>query len=115
MHLPARALPVQDPKRRADALRTVENGHLTLAGPFNLVQGGKGLLARNPVFLPAPTGNRTEAWGFPDAHECGDLCYGDDEHIFWGFAVALIDWERLLANTALGDIVLGSNKYELTR
>jgi len=44
----------KDPKRRDDALKAVRQKNLTLSGPFNLVQGGNGVIARLPVFLPIP-------------------------------------------------------------
>lgn len=90
---------LQDPKRRADALRTVRNNNLRLAGPFPLVQGGQGLLARYPVFVDGPIANRTEAFGVDDAYECNELCYGDAARPFWGFTVALVDADQLLAGS----------------
>lgn len=40
-----------DPKRRKDALLALETRETALSGPYNLTQGGFGLIGRNPVFL----------------------------------------------------------------
>ena len=49
--------------RNREARLAVETRRLTLAGPFNLVQGGVGLAGRLPVFRPTSTG-KVEFWGF---------------------------------------------------
>ncbi|WP_210397785.1 bifunctional diguanylate cyclase/phosphodiesterase [Motiliproteus sediminis] len=65
---------------------------LTLAGPMTLVQGGQGMLARQPVFV----GN------------------GDDER-FWGFASALIMMDDFIAATPLSKLENTEFAYRLTR
>ncbi|NTV72161.1 MAG: PAS domain S-box protein [Azonexaceae bacterium] len=52
---------------------------IVLAGPLNLVQGGVGLVARLPVYLPDSKG---------------------EEH-FWGIVSAVIDADRLYASSGL--------------
>ena len=52
-----------DPKRNKEAILAKETGKLTLAGPFNLVQGGLGAVGRLPVFL-ADGQNSKKFWGF---------------------------------------------------
>ncbi|MBT9520688.1 MAG: response regulator [Dechloromonas sp.] len=52
---------------------------IVLAGPLNLVQGGVGLLARLPVYLPDSKG----------------------EEYFWGIVSAAIDAEKLFASSGL--------------
>lgn len=54
---------------------------IVLAGPLNLVQGGVGLIARLPIYLPDRTG---------------------DEY-FWGIVSAAIDVEKLFASSGLYD------------
>ena len=58
-----------NPKRRADALLAVNSRGTVLSGPYELSQGGLGLVARNPIFL-------TDA---------------DGREKFWGFAVLILD------------------------
>ena len=40
-----------------------ETGELVMAGPVNLIQGGRGFIARIPVFVDAETGNGEKFWG----------------------------------------------------
>lgn len=55
--------------------------HIILAGPLDLVQGGTGLVARLPVYLPND----------------------DGEDRFWGLVSAVIDAERLFRGSGLMD------------
>lgn len=41
------------PTQSAAALRAMEVGRVVVAGPLPLVQGGEGIIAREPVFLPS--------------------------------------------------------------
>ena len=61
-----------DPERRAAAAAAIDSGELTLAGPPDLVQGGRGVIGRLPVRVG----------------------HGDDER-FWGFAIALVGLDTL--------------------
>jgi sensor domain CHASE-containing protein len=45
-----------DPNRNKEAILARDSGKLTLAGPFNLKQGGLGAAARLPVYLETPHG-----------------------------------------------------------
>ncbi|MDP2827544.1 MAG: response regulator [Sulfuricellaceae bacterium] len=54
---------------------------IVVAGPLNLVQGGTGLIARLPVFLPDDGG----------------------QEYFWGLVSVVIDIERLFLNSGLKD------------
>ena len=63
---------LNDPGRNKEAVLARDSGQLTLAGPFNLVQGGLGAAGRLPVYL-GPPGKRESFWGlvsvlirFPD-------------------------------------------------
>ena len=52
-----------DPQRNREAFLARDTGKLTLAGPFNLIQGGVGAVGRLPVFLQ-DAGGADEFWGF---------------------------------------------------
>jgi PAS domain S-box-containing protein len=52
-----------DAEQSTEALLTRDTGWLTLAGPFDLFQGGLGAVGRLPVFLDDGQGRRT-FWGF---------------------------------------------------
>lgn len=67
--------------QREAALRARDTGQLILAGPVDLVQGGKGFVGRFPVFLDGPTGGKT----------------------FWGIVSAVVDVDRLYADSGLLD------------
>ncbi|WP_231874508.1 ATP-binding protein [Azoarcus sp. KH32C] len=54
---------LHDAGRSREAWLARDTGQLTLAGPFNLVQGGSGVVGRLPVFLDEQTGTK-EFWGF---------------------------------------------------
>jgi PAS domain S-box-containing protein len=78
-----------DKKRNKEAFDSVEKRTLTLAGPFELLQGGVAVVARLPIFRSAGT--------------------QDD---FWGFSTVLIRIDDLLNSTTLGE--LKSKGYEWT-
>ncbi len=61
--------------------RARDTGDLVLAGPLDLVQGGRGVIGRLPVFIP-------EA--------------GGDSH-FWGIVSAVVDIDRLYEDSGMFD------------
>ncbi|MCH7663899.1 MAG: PAS domain S-box protein, partial [Chloroflexi bacterium] len=83
---------LNDPARRAEAVKTIESRDLTLAGPFELVQGGSGVIGRYPVFV------RDES--------------GVDR--FWGFSIGLIRVSSLLDFVGFPNLIK-SHDYELSR
>jgi sensor domain CHASE-containing protein/nitrogen-specific signal transduction histidine kinase/ActR/RegA family two-component response regulator len=52
----------QNPAQREAALRARDAGTMVLAGPVDLVQGGRGFVGRSPVYVDGPSGER-EFWG----------------------------------------------------
>jgi len=61
-------------KRNKEALQAVASRKLTVAGPFDLLQGGVGVVGRLPVFIGEGRGDDT----------------------FWGFSIALVRLDDLL-------------------
>ena len=59
---------------RASALEAIRSRRTVFQGPFPLVQGGRGVVVRTPVFVG----------------EAG---------AFWGFTSALLDWDKLLTSS----------------
>ena len=55
---------LNDPKQGLESTKARESGRLTLAGPLELVQGGLGVVGRQPVFLEDSQGGRRKFWGF---------------------------------------------------
>jgi len=84
---------LEDTARNKEARLAVATQKLTLAGPFELVQGGMAVVGRLPVFLP-------------DA---------DDNARFWGFTTALIRIPELLQATNLSSIEQHGYRYQLWR
>ena len=79
--------------RNTEAFLARDTGKLTLAGPFNLIQGGVGAVGRLPVFL-------------------------DDAHggtAFWGFTIAVIRFPDVLETAALSGMEAQGITYELWR
>jgi len=68
-------------RQRDTVFRARDTGELVLAGPVDLVQGGRGFIGRFPVFVSTPHSERT----------------------FWGVVSAVIDLERLYADSGLLD------------
>ena len=60
---------------------------MTLAGPFDLVQGGQAIIGRKPIFL-----NKLD----PQTNTIDP-----NEHYFWGYASVLIYLEYIMANSKL--------------
>ena len=51
----------EDASRSAEAFFTMKSGVMSIGGPYDLRQGGEGIIARYPVFLDE---NKTDFWGF---------------------------------------------------
>ena len=66
-------------RQRETALRAVESKQMVLAGPVDLLQGGQGIIARFPVFTDGADGGKN----------------------VWGLVSAVIDVERLYADSGL--------------
>lgn len=69
-----------DPQRGPAVQRAIDDRRFVLAGPFPLIQGGLGLVGRNPVYL----GER-----------------GNDE--FWGLATVVINFDVMAAEAGLDE------------
>ena len=81
-----------DDKRRREANQAIQERRLSLAGPFELVQGGVAVIGRNPVFLDTDQGQQ-----------------------FWGFSSALIRLEDLLEVTDLDPTGAKGYSFQLSR
>lgn len=81
-----------DDNRRQEALSAIKEKHLTLAGPFQLIQGGIAVVGRNPVFIEI-----------------------DGKDQFWGFTSALIFLDDLLSVTELYELEQKGYSYQFSR
>jgi diguanylate cyclase (GGDEF)-like protein/PAS domain S-box-containing protein len=67
---------LRHPTQREAALASMQARHMILAGPVDLVQGGRGFIGRFPVFVEGgPTGD--QAWGLVSAVIDVDQLYTD--------------------------------------
>lgn len=85
--------PLNDPVQGPEVQQVISSHKLGLTGPFELRQGGVGIVGRNPVFLADQDGR---------------------EH-FWGLVQVLIRVPDLLVATRLNDIEEAGCRYELWR
>jgi len=83
---------LQDPSRNKEAFIARDTGRLTLAGPFKLLQGGDGAVARLPVFLEDRGGR-----------------------YFWGFVAVLMRFPDALVGAGLPNLTAAGIDYELWR
>ena len=82
---------LQDPARNREAFLARDSGKLTLAGPFELVQGGLGAVGRMPVYL------------------------GEGRQNFWGFTTVLIRFPEVLEEAQLSQLAGQGYAYQLWR
>ncbi len=82
----------EDPKRNKEALAAVAEKKLTVAGPFELIQGGFALVARLPLFR-----NDTR------------------ERPFWGFSTVLIRIDDLLQISQFDELTADNFDWNLWR
>lgn len=83
----------KNPIRKAEAIYSRDNKVMILAGPFELHQGGIGVVARNPIYITDEQGNES----------------------FWGFSIQVMDLERLLETAELVSMNDAGYKYQLYR
>jgi sensor domain CHASE-containing protein len=84
---------LKDRGRNKEAHVALVKRQLMVAGPFELIQGGLGAVARYPVFMPD----------------------GQGKNSFWGFAIVLIHVHELLANAGEMEFERKGFDYQLCR
>lgn len=82
---------LKDPQRRAAAYKTIDSRKLTLAGPFELIQGGFAVIGRLPAFVVDDTGKER----------------------FWGFTASLVRISTLIKTSNLSHLSNLGYAYEL--
>ena len=80
-----------DSERQASAKIAKDSGKYTIAGPFQLVQGGYGALLFDPVYLKDDNGQEQ----------------------FWGFTILVIDWEKFIGEVELDKLEEASYHYQV--
>ena len=77
---------------RAEAKLAVETHQMTIAGPYELTQGGRAITGRLPLYLPKNNGGTEE---------------------FWGFATITLDMENVLAQINMESLTQSGYAYQL--
>lgn len=75
---------LSDPLQSGQGQLAINTGNVTIAGPLNLVEGGVGIVIRNPVFI---------------------------ENEFIGFAIVVLNYDRFFYNI-LNDVSSGTYHYK---
>lgn len=70
---------LETPARKEEATLAVTSGQYTIAGPFELAQGGMGVLLLDPIYIGGESG-----W-----------------ENFWGFSVLVLNWDAFLKKVEL--------------
>jgi len=92
---------LKDDKRTSEALRAIKSHKMTLAGPFNLVQGGVAIVARQPVFLSNKVNWKPKA--------------PSDGEQFWGFTSSLIYLQDVIDMSDLHNLEEKGYQYQIWR
>lgn len=79
------------PERKKDVLLAINTKSIALSGPYNLIQGGLGVVARNPVFLKNAEG----------------------EEYFWGFSAVILDLPDAIASVGLSHLPDSGYDFQL--
>ena len=81
---------LEHPKRKKEASLAMDSGEYTIAGPFELAQGGIGALLFDPIYV-------TE----------------DGISSFWGFSILVLDWNAFIKEINLGKLEETSYHYQI--
>lgn len=81
----------QNPRRERDARLAMDTKEIALSGPYDLSQGGFGLVARNPIFLTDK----------------------DGQEYFWGFSVIILDLPDAIEAIHLEELEQSGFEYSL--
>lgn len=82
-----------DPERKTEAEYARDTGEMTLAGPFELAQGGMGMVARRPIYLRDDQGKES----------------------FWGFSIVIMDVSNVFQATDLESLSSQGYNYRIWR
>jgi sensor domain CHASE-containing protein len=70
---------LENADRKKEANLAKDSGEYTIAGPFELIQGGTGALLFDPIYLTDNNGNEN----------------------FWGFSILVINWDNFISQIDL--------------
>ena len=81
---------LQNPARRKEARLAEKSGEYTIAGPYELVQGGTGSLLFDPVYRE-----------------------NEGEKEFWGFSILVMNWEKFMKEIELDKLEDAGYYYQI--
>ena len=82
---------LENPDRKKEARLAKESGEYTIAGPYELVQGGTGALLFEPAYVTDENGEKQ----------------------FWGFSILVINWEKFIDEVDLDKLEDAGYSYQI--
>lgn len=82
---------LNSPARKHEANLAMKSGEYTIAGPYELNQGGFGSLLFEPIYTTDKSGEKS----------------------FWGFSILVLDWNRFLEELELDKLTDASYCYQM--
>lgn len=82
---------LNNPARKYEANLAMKSGQYTMAGPYELNQGGLGSLLFEPIYITDKSGEKS----------------------FWGFSILVLDWNRFLEELELDKLTDASYCYQM--
>lgn len=82
---------LNNPARKYEANLAMKSGEYTIAGPYELNQGGFGSLLFEPIYTTDKSGEKS----------------------FWGFSILVLDWNRFLEELELDKLTDASYCYQM--
>lgn len=80
-----------NPARKKEANLAKNSGMYTIAGPFELVQGGTGALLFDPIYTYSKKGERS----------------------FWGFSILVLQWDNFIDEVELDKVEDAGYRYQI--
>lgn len=82
---------LHNPARKKEANLARNSGMYTIAGPFELVQGGTGALLFDPIYTDSKKGERS----------------------FWGFSILVLQWDNFMEEVELDKMEEAGYRYQI--
>ena len=82
---------LNSPARKYEANLAMKSGQYTIAGPYELNQGGLGSLLFEPIYITDKSGEKS----------------------FWGFSILVLDWNRFIEELELDKLTDASYCYQM--
>lgn len=98
--------------RRDEALKTVLSRKVTVAGPFLLVQGGRGIAFRQAVFLPNRKAENNAQKTFTIEQQTQSTEANKDDR-FWGFVIITYDFPKVMQRLNYEELTLAGLSWNL--